>query len=187
MNLITRAYDYRQLAASLVGARIAAVFLSSLEEKPYMLRVEDDSTVCEATAVDLVFENGLNLRVTWVISGELEGLSVGVPPEAGGYASFRVDASESASWNDIVGHEIDSVRLAWHRPDPRPGTPECLWSIGIDVAPNQSVTIALGEVTESVLRYVPDSVIVMPAKSIPAKYEIATSLSSSWGASPEAR
>jgi hypothetical protein len=124
-----------------------------------------DGPVHEVThGVELVVADGAVLSLMWQMDGCDEFLSVVAAaadsrPEAAGYLIDAIDVSGDPQWALRLGRDISTVRAALHTPA---GTArEAIWAVrfALDGAPG--FTVALGEVRDGLVRYIPDSVLVM--------------------------
>lgn len=170
--------EQAQVASVLLATRIAGVNYWCLEVEPFIGHASDGTDVHEVIAVDLALSNGMLLRITWAQLGEREGLFLEMDPVgAPGLVAARVTASEMPPWVDLIGEELIEIRMA----SQQAADGKLLWSLGADFAGGKSVTVALGEVTESGVAYVPDSLVVLHGEEAPSEYRVQSATTSAFG------
>ena len=132
--------------------------------------------------VELVTESGLVLGLSWSTPGREEGLSLALD-RAGECPSNElidlVDVSGQSEWSRVLGRLVEVVGVSFHvHADDSSIRP---WAFRIGASGGTSVTVALGEVSDNVLRYMPDNIVVIFDEAVAREYQIPSSSQAAWG------
>lgn len=132
--------------------------------------------------VELVMADGSALSVQWEMHGEDEFLSIVPTLISESRPRGLIDAfsaTEVPEWIGILERTITGIGVAWQMPNA--GRPASVWAIRIDLDGGRSFVIALGEIREGILAYLPDSVVVLFDREDAEAYRINGSDTSAWG------
>lgn len=132
--------------------------------------------------VELLTESGIRLELSWSTPGVGEGLVIAfgaVMDCSEGQRLSSVDVSRDDQWSAILGYSVESVAIAFCFHDftssMRP------WSFRLGLSGSSSVTIALGEIREGRLQYMPDNIVVIFDEATAQLYVVPNSPESAWG------
>jgi hypothetical protein len=110
--------------------------------------------------VILDLDDGSSAVISWAMDGLVEGLGLRTRLTADvEVTGDDADATTTVEWQDLVGQRIEAVAAAWHIPNE--GCPETLWATRLVLSGGESITIALGEIEDDVLRYHPTALLVL--------------------------
>jgi hypothetical protein len=152
--------------AMLIGRSVKRVLYGMSE------RVEGDfdfsSALIHEVDLSVVLDfDGIQLRVDWAQSGSDEGLAL----------QFNSDVPSEWVWNEvrtepgwasIIGSELIAIDLFWHHAESVAS--KTVLGIRFRLSSGRSVTIALGEIYEDQLSYIPDNLVVAFADSVATTY-----------------
>lgn len=134
------------------------------EYEPYRVHEVDMEIV-------LRFENSVDLVITWAMEGPIQGLDVERLAGATGWATPRVsrdNVTDMPEWKPLTGRRVEEVGVAWHESEE--GPEETLWSLRLSFGEAGSVVVALGQVREGRVRYMPDEFIVIFDEDLARSY-----------------
>lgn len=128
----------------------------------------------------IVLGDGKVAQVSWAMEGLIEGIDLRVARNsATALRDGEVDVTACPEWRSKIGKTVGQVGAAWHVPNE--GSPEALWSIRLSLVGGSSVTFALGEVHDGVVRYQPDALVVLFGEMAARRYRPASSGESAFG------
>lgn len=173
----------RQLRKALIGNEIVAVAYVMPTGAIWPHGHRSDAHLHEVDmGVDLSLGSGSTLRLLWATPGSDEGLAIELLDSQAMTKDDHIDRLNVTSreeWVDITHHPIKSIGIAFYSYD---GSAEDRpWSVRLEFANGTSVVIALGEVADDRLSYMPDSIAVIFDEDMARAYEVAEARSSAWG------
>lgn len=132
--------------------------------------------------VELLMRSGSTLRISWATPGSDEGLAIDMfdtPSPPADRTIDCLDVTNRDEWRRYVDRPIEAVAVAFYSydgiSDDRP------WSIRLGFASDRNVVIALGEVIDDAVSYIPDNLVVIFDEVHAHAYRVVDSRSSSWG------
>jgi hypothetical protein len=136
--------------------------------------------ILEGDTFELLFVDGSVLRIRWAMAGRDEGIAVtlaSLPLEADRLAS--VNLSQVSPWSGLIGHVVTQVRVAWQQL--APDGLELLWAISLRSSGGLDACIALGEIVEQSVDYIPDSLVAICSAKVAHDYHNPASRTTAWG------
>lgn len=170
------------LSTALIGERLVSAQYAVPASAGWKNHSDLDHVHEVDMGVNLVTKSGLTLELSWSTPGREEGLALALD-RTGECTSNElidlVDVGGKLEWSGIIGHSIKSVGISFYvHADDSSVRP---WSFRIEVSDAPSVTIALGEVSDNTLHYMPDNLLVIFDETIAQWYLIPDSPQSAWG------
>lgn len=170
------------LATTLAGERLVCVRYATPSGASWVNYSDLEGVREVDMAVELVTESGLVLELSWATPGREEGLALAL-----GHGENRapsdlvdlVDVSAIPDWSGILGEFVEEVAVSFYVHNE--GSSVRPWSFRIGVSNGSSVTVALGETSDHLIRYLPDNLVVIFEEATARNYEVADSLQSAWG------
>jgi hypothetical protein len=170
------------LATKLTGERLMCARYATLSGTRW-INYSDLEEVHEVDmGVELVTESGLVLDLSWATPGREEGLALALGHRENRASSDvvdLVDVSAIQDWSSILGNFVEEVAVSFYVHDE--GSSVRPWSFRVGVSNGSSVTVALGETSGHLIRYLPDNLVVIFKEATARNYEVADSLQSAWG------
>ncbi|MFD7158498.1 hypothetical protein ACFV9C_28140 [Kribbella sp. NPDC059898] len=157
-----------------VGRRLCGVKYDLLEweNRPEATSVVD--TIPKAVILEF---DGISLLLRWDLNPPTEQLVMdlddGSPP---GPLVRRTDVS--VRWNGFLGAEL--VAASWAQHETGDGLQP--WAVTLTFADVGELVVALGEVVDGALAYIPDSLIVTASRDAARSYRPPAALTSAWTA-----
>jgi hypothetical protein len=152
---------FREWVAAVTGRRLTSVFYRNLPGA----RWPDGNASEEIHEVEMDvvigLDDGRSAAISWAMDGYIEGLGLVIERSSSPAALHDgdTDVTTTTRWRDLVGRSVDAVEGAWHVPND--GCPDTLWAVQLSLTGPTSVTIALGEVRDDIVRYQPDALVVL--------------------------
>jgi hypothetical protein len=170
------------LAATLAGERLVCVRYATPSGASWVNYSDLEGVHEVDMGVELVTESGLVLELSWATPGREEGLALAL-----GHGENRapsdlvdlVDVSAIPDWSGLLGDLVEEVAVSFYVHNE--GSSVRPWSFRIGVSNGSSVTVALGETSDHLIRYLPDNLVVIFEEATARNYEVADSLQSAWG------
>lgn len=136
--------------------------------------------------LELVTSSGSVLAFSWAMRGIDEGLAIelrkSVERPAVDADLARIDVSPLPEWRNVLGRSVEGTAVGWHVPNE--GSASMPWSFRLDFGA-ANVVIALGEVVDWEVDYLPDSLVVIFDESVARSYCVTSESGSAWGSGSE--
>lgn len=173
----------QQLRNALIGSEVVAVAYAMSTGAIWPHGHRNDAYVHEVDlGVDLSLGSGSTLRLLWATPGSDDGLAIELLDSQAVTKDDPIDrlnVTSRGEWADVAHHPIRSIGITFYSYD---GSAEDRpWSFRLEFVNGTSVVIALGEVVDGRLSYMPDSIAVIFDADMARTYEVAEARSSAWG------
>ncbi|WP_253890908.1 hypothetical protein [Actinokineospora diospyrosa] len=133
------------------------------------------------TAAVFLLVGGDVLEVRWEMRGLNEWLGVGLFIAGDLPASDPddfVDVSGLPEWHPLLGVPIVGAARSSHVPNE--GCPDEVWALRLDFSSGASAVLALGEMVDGHLGYLPDSLVAIFDEAEARNYRLPSSRQSAW-------
>ncbi|WP_152471615.1 hypothetical protein [Nocardiopsis gilva] len=133
-------------------------------------------------AICLVFSSGKTLYFTWVVDGLNEALALNLRddfPSVQQRSDDYINVTEAFGWRGFIGRSVNQSSVARHVPNE--GCSEVPWAVRLGFAGGKSVVIALGEIVEGRISYIPDALLVIFDMDAARGYRVPSSVCSAYG------
>lgn len=171
-----------ELAAALVGERLSSVRYVAPAGAGWENYSDLEHVHEVEMGVELLMDSGLLLELSWSTPGLKEGLSLTLGP-VGQHAANElvsvIDVSDHVAWSGVVGHLVEAVAVSFRSHSDDSSTRP--WSFRVGTSGGPGVTVALGEVRERALHYMPDNIVVIFDETRARAYQIPGSFQPAWG------
>lgn len=132
--------------------------------------------------VRLLMSDGDVVTLMWQLDGICAALGVvaGSGHDAGLTELVEsYDVSTIPMWATLLGRPVTDVGVAWHSSDF--GCPATPWAFRFGVGGRRRFVVALAEVRDGRLSYIPDNIVVIFDDDLAHSYRCVGSATSSWG------
>src|ERR1700674_4290433 len=130
--------------------------------------------------VEFHWDAGAN-ELKWMMEGEHEGVAVvfdQTPADLSKDRTKSVPVPDETHWRRAYGAVVMAVGVSWHRPS---ADVDAIWAVRLDFSSGQSIVVALGELRDGTLQYIPDQLVVIFDTAIARSYLIAAGGEPAWG------
>jgi hypothetical protein len=130
--------------------------------------------------VELHWEASAN-ELKWIMEGEREGLAVvfdQTPEDLSRDRTKSMPVPDETRWRKAYGAAVMAVGVSWHRPT---ADVEAIWAVRLEFSSGQSIVVALGELRDGTLRYIPDQLVVIFDAAIARSYVLEAGGEPAWG------
>jgi len=120
-------------------------------------------------------------ELKWMMEGELEGVGVVFDQTPADLSKDRTKSApvpDETRWRRAFGAVVVAVGVSWHRPA---ADLAAIWAVRLEFSSGQSIVVALGELRDGTLQYIPDQLVVMFDAAIARSYVIEAGGEPAWG------
>jgi hypothetical protein len=171
-----------ELYAAIIGGRLTGVSYVVAEGDVWPSGHSADPRVHEIDMGLVLHVGDTALNVTWVMDGHDEGLAVvagAALPDFFGISTTNIDVGHVMPWPSLVEHKVADLAWAWHQP--YEDCAELLWAMRIRFDFAGSAVIALGDFSNGVPQYLPDSMLAIFDEDLARFYSIPAGEGPAWG------